>query len=619
LKNHRGDNIPNMIDTKRISLSHVFWKFRYGLSQNETGEDPGIIEAWYKSGIPTGPGKLKVYVPGSWAYYQNRKNFYHFGTGWYETSFYLPETWGSADGKKVTLVFKGSNYKTSVWLNGQKVGEHEGGYTKFWFEVNDFLKFGADNHLIICVDNRYMKNRIPWHESCDWMNYGGLYRSVYLKLTSKVCINEYNITNEIQFDKPLGEGYEKTSAKLNVRFYLKDSRPRQPQFQGALIFSIKNQEFIDSTEVPVELNNISDEYISASITIQNPHLWSPEFPYLYNVTFQLLDRYRNEMDRVDWRYGIREFKIEGSNFYLNNSKYLLRGINHHQDHPAVGASLSTRLIYNDLNIMKDANINAIRTSHYPPHQEYIELADEMGFLIFEELPLFRLKKENYNASTLVNAQQQMFEMINRDKNHSSVVAWILSNECDLESPEGLNFMSALMEVGRELDPSRYFSMATKNPMSEEACALVDFVSYNIYTGWKDQYYVKASESSEVLDDIWEKMSSHSCVKGPKPFIIAKFGAGAVSGYKDFANAKWSENFQYDFLRSYLTIIGAKEYISGAFLWHFHDFRISPYDGFHNRPKEYNNSGILNANREPKIAFYIIQSTYQKWKEKSKLG
>ena len=193
-----------MADLKRIQLSDTFWKFRFGIHTDEEKEDPGLQEGeeWFY-GIPENEDLLKVYVPSTWSYYLNRKDFYHFGTGWYETSFFVPTKWGAGDGKRVTLVFNGANYKSTIWINGKQVGFHEGGYTKFWFDITSFVNFGKDNQLVVQVDNRYMKDRIPWFTPPDWMNYGGIARPVYLKLTSKVCIDDFKITNYIEFDKSI--------------------------------------------------------------------------------------------------------------------------------------------------------------------------------------------------------------------------------------------------------------------------------------------------------------------------------------------------------------------------------------------------------------------------------
>jgi beta-glucuronidase len=585
------------------------------LGQNDQGKDPGLTEKWYETGIPAGVEKLKVYVPSSWCYYQNRKNFYHFGIGWYETNFFIPYDWGSGDGKKVTLVFNGVNYKTTVWVNGQYVGTHEGGYTKFWFEINPYVVFGSDNLIIIQVDNRYKEGRIPWFRSPDWMNYGGILRSVYLKLTSKVCIDDFKITSAIQFDKPLGEKPESWQAAVNFRFNIKDFRPTQRNFEGSVIINLKDKETLYENEIPVKLGKNGEEFAQIQFEIQNPNLWSPEYPYLYDITFQLLDSERHQLDREAIRWGFREFKIRDKFFYFNNEKYILRGISRHEDHPEVGSSMSPRLIYNDLSIMKDANINCIRTSHYPPYEALIELADEMGFIILEEIPLWQLKKSQFTSQYLVNAQQQLWEMIHRDKNHTSVVAWLISNECETDSIEGREFMKALIEMSRELDPSRYHTIVTHHPLLDNTLDLVDFICVNLYVGWYNDYNVKPAEVGKVIDNIWDRIENDEEVGGIKPLVISEFGAEAISGYKSFENAHWSETYQYDLLQTYIRIMMDKGNIAGSIIWHFQDFRVSPHGGFLQRPREYNNKGIVDMHRNPKVSYFIVQRLYGKWKEK----
>jgi beta-glucuronidase len=605
------------MDTKRIFLSNKFWRFRFGLQQSDKHEDPGIVERWYESQIPSSEQKLKVYVPSTWSYYQNQKNFYHFGTGWYETSFYLPEAWGSGDGKKITLVFNGSNYKTTVWLNGKNVGFHEGGYSKFWFEINEFVKFGADNLLVIQVDNRYMEGRLPWFQSPDWMNYGGIYRSVYLKLTSQVNIDDFKITNTIAFDTLTKdeEGNDHASSIVNIRNYIKNTSLYQKSFEGSLIISIRNSHFIDSTEIPIKFGKNAHEIVEANIKIDNAYLWSPDHPYLYNLTFQLLDKNRRELDRENYRWGIRIFEIKVDKFFLNNEPIVLRGINRHEDHPEVGSSMSPRLIYNDLNIMKEAHINCIRTAHYPPYEALLEMADEMGFIILEEIPICGLNINQYTDQYLINAQQQLWEMIHRDKNHPSVIAWVISNECDTNSSQGRDFMKKLLEVSRELDPFRFHSLVTHKPFMDNTMDLVDFVCVNIYVGWYNQYETKPEDVSKILDNIKDRIDNDEEVGGTKPLVISEFGAGAIAGFKSFAQAHWSENYQYKFLETYIKIMIEKGYVAGSFIWHFQDFRCSPFKDFQHRPKEYNNKGIVDMHRNPKISYYKVAEMYKKWKLK----
>ena len=601
-----------MADLKRIVLSDSFWKFRFGLKQTDKFEDPGITEKWFETGIPD-KKLLKVYVPTTWSYYQNRRKFNHFGTGWYETSFYLPLAW-SAGEKKVTLGFNGSNYKTTVWLNGKKVGVHEGGYTKFWFEINKFVKFGADNKLIIQVDNRYMENRLPWFYPVEWMNYGGIYRPVYLKLTSQVCFYDIKISNKIEFSNEFGEGCHDCKTILQVRVNIRNFNLNRPKFEGYVILTLKNSIELENTEIPFNLSETGNGFFNIEFPLNNPHLWSPDDPHLHILTFQLLDKNRREIDREVIKWGIRDIKIVDNDFYLNNSKIYLRGINRHEDHPDVGSSMNPRLIYNDLNIMKEAHINCIRTSHYPPYESLLSLADEMGFLVFEEAPIRKLGKEQYNSNYLVNAQQQIWEMIHRDKNHCSVIAWSISSDCDTSIPEGRDFMQTLLEISRQLDPFRFHTLVPSDTKNDLTMDLVDFLCINIYIGRKSEYNAKLSEIAGKFDNICKKIKENPNYKKEKPFIISEFGCGAIAGFKSFEFARWSENYQYIFLQTYINAIIKRDFIGGAFISTFQDYRCSPRSGFFEHPKEYNNNGIVDMHRNPKIVYYMVQELYKVWKE-----
>lgn len=603
-----------MADLKRILLSNTFWKFRFGLNQEDTEEDPGIVEKWYETGIPFDEKRLKVYVPSTWSYYQNRTKFYHFGTGWYQTSFYLPLRWGSGNGKKITLVFNGANYKTTVWLNGQKIGFHEGGYTKFWFEINKYVNFGQNNQLIIQVDNRYQPNRIPWGKIPHWMNFGGIYRQVYIKQTSLVCLDDIKITNSLTYDRPTGMGFNHCKAKLNIRFFVHDYRSTTRRFNGSLLVTLKDSFSTITHEVPIALGTDGSKFLSTEIELENPKLWSPTNPYLYDVVFQLIDdKNRMEIDREQIRWGIRDFQVNEHNFYLNNKRIVLRGINRFEDHPDVGSSLNPRLIYNDLNIMKEAYINCIRTTYFPPHESLLELADEMGFLVLEQIPVWGFTDEDFTKENLSVAQKQLWEMIHRDKNHCSVITWIVSSDCETGTEKAKEFFAELLTFSRELDPFRSHTLVSKNPMEDKTFDLVDFICTRTDSGWYSSYDTKPEDSAKVIDEIWQHLQKLHKDNKMKPLVITEFGAEAIAGYKSFASAHWSENYQYDLLRSYLKEIIKKPFIAGASIGHFQDFRLSPYGGFRDKPQELNNKGIVDFHRQPKISFYIVQQLYRKWK------
>ena len=243
----------------------------------------------------------------------------------------------------------------------------------------------------------------------------------------------------------------------------------------------------------------------------------------------------------------------------------------------------------------------------------MDLADEMGFLIIEEIPVYRFKEEQYNKDYLVNAQQQLWEMIHRDKNNCSVIAWVVACECELGSPASFDFMKGLLELSKELDPYRLHTIILNNPQEEiqPMFPFMDFICANMTLGWYNKWDIGPEHASEALDEIYNTIVQDG---NQKPLIISAFGAGAIAGFKSFANAHWSENYQYDVIKTYIKLFIQKEYVAGGFVWAFQDFRCSPYGSFLDHPKEYNNKGIVDMHRNPKISYYILEKMYAIWKD-----
>jgi beta-glucuronidase len=206
-------------------------------------------------------------------------------------------------------------------------------------------------------------------------------------------------------------------------------------------------------------------------------------------------------------------------------------------------------------------------------------------------------------------------MIHRDKNHCSIIAWSVGNECETQSMEGREFFKELLALSRELDPFRYHTYVTNRAMLDQTLDLVDFVCANVYIGWYNKYDIPPTDVAAIFDNIWDRIQNDETVGGIKPLVISEFGAEAIDGYKDFANAHWSENYQYTLLKTYIEIMIEKGYIAGGIVWVFCDFRVSPFDSFLQRPREYNNKGILDCHRKPKISFYIVQQRFQRWLDK----
>jgi beta-glucuronidase len=599
----------------RTKLSGKFWLFQFGLSKEELLQgkpDPGIENKWYETGIPRTAQRIKVFVPCPWNLFLNRKNFEHFGTGWYQTSFFAPHDWGTGDGKRITLVFNGSNYITKVWINGKFVGEHEGGFTQFWFDIHDFLNYGGHNLMVIQIDNAYGEGRLPWFTVPEYMNYGGIHRAVYIKATPSVSIEDYKLANRVVFTEPVGKGTSNAKAFVKVNLHVKDYRNYPLPFEGVVVIVVTTQTFYKSVEIPIEIHDQDDIFLEKEIEIENPVFWELNQPHLYSFEFILLDEYRNRLDNETARWGIKDFSVLNGKFYLNNKQIILTGVNRHEDHPETGNSIPKRIMYDDLNIMKEANINCFRICRYPNDEGLLELADEMGFLVFEDFPIQGLTaKEFKNPKMLINAQRQSWEMIHRDKNHTCIIGWVHLNDCDTTCPEAVEFVKELYEIGKEIDPTRLHLYISNNPKTDLCLKYSDIIALGNISSLEKRRFSDTLRFAEELNEFRDLQQQKPDLKD-KLIMIAEFGISAVANYKSFEHAYWSENLQMEHLKQSISVMRSRPWIAGGFISYFHDYRCSPVIDYTKRPLEYENSGILDKHRNPKLAYFVVEELFELW-------
>jgi len=574
--------------------------------------DPGIENKWYEKGIPRSASRLKVFVPTPWNLYMNRKRFEHFGTGWYQTSFYAPHDWGTGDGKRITMVFNGCNYLTRVWINGKLIGEHEGGFTQFWFDIHEFLIFGSRNLLVIQVDNQYGEHRLPWFAVPEFMNYGGIHRAVYIKATPSVTIEDFKLTNKVTFKEPIGKGIKDAKVSVLVNLLIKDYRNFPLPFDGFAIIVIRSSTFYKSVEIPVSIHDRDDVFISQEIEIENPMFWDLENSYLYTFEFILLDDYRNRLDNETTRWGIKDFSIHNGKFYLNNQHIILTGVNRHEDHPETGNSIPKRIMHDDLNIMKEANINCLRICRYPNDEGILDLADEMGFLVFQDFPIQGFtEKEFKDPKYLINAQKQSWEMIHRDKNHTCVVGWIHMAECDTSCDASVDFIKELYEIGKDIDPSRFHIYITNDPVNDKCLEYTDFIALGNISSLEKQRFSDAVKFAEILDEFKVAIMKNEKLKD-KLVMIAEFGISAIANYKSFEHAYWSENLQVEHMKQSISVMRSRSWIAGGLISYFQDYRCTPEIDYTRRPLEYENSGILDKHRSPKLVYFTVEDMFRIW-------
>jgi beta-glucuronidase len=512
-------------------------------------------------------------VPGDWNS-QTERLFFYEGTIWYEKTFDYQKRADS----RIFLYFGAVNYQAKVYVNGEFVGEHEGGFTPFNFEITQHIK-DKDNFVIVKADNKRIREAVPALNT-DWFNYGGMTRRVLLLVVPKTFVRDYfihltnNSLNEISGWIQL-DGVQ-TGQTLFIRIpALKVNHKFSTNTNGYGNFTFKTK----------------------------PELWSPENPKLYDVYIEA------ESDTIHDRIGFRNIKVRGTEILLNGQPLFLRGVSIHEEAPFMGGARAYAKEHAEvlLGWARDLNCNFVRLAHYPHNEYMIRAADEMGILIWSEIPVYwTIAFEN--EATFQNALNQLTDMITRDKNRSSVILWSMANETPVTEPR-LKFLEKLGGQARDLDPTRLITAAMERHLTDWHIQVIDdpFGEYvdvlgcNEYIGWYDGLPQKC-DSME-----WKTIYN-------KPLIISEFGAGALYGYHGDKLTRWTEEFQKEVYEKNLEMLQKISFLRGMTPWILKDFR-SPRRPLPGIQDFWNRKGLISDEGQRKEAFYILKKFYDQ-KDKS---
>lgn len=517
-------------------------------------------------------------IPGDWNS-QVDKLYYYEGSVWFKKSFDYVRKPGS---ERVFLYFGAVNYKAEVYLNGTKLGTHIGGFTPFHFEVSGQLK-EKDNFLVVKVDNSRKKDGVPTLNT-DWWNYGGITRDVKLVDTPQTFIRDYVI--QLNPERALSiEGFVRLDGKSSANQDITISIP------GLNL----QQTFKSDNEGHAKMSLKSD-----TITY-----WSPENPHLYKVTLTTAS------DTLVDQIGFRTIETEGDRILLNDKPVFLRGISIHEERPYDDGRVHTKEQARQLLLWaKELGCNYVRLAHYPHNEHMVRLADEMGILVWEEIPVYWTIDWN-NTGTLENAKTQLGEIIRRDRNRASVIIWSMANETPVSDARN-RFLKELAGLTRSLDDTRLISAALEqsslegNPdvrtIDDPFADVVDVLSFNQYIGWYEGLPSKAKTIT------W-KISQN------KPVIISEFGAGAKQGFHADSLTRWSEEYQAYLYRETLSMIDKIDELSGLSPWILTDFR-SPRRQLPDIQDEWNRKGLISDEGIKKKAFNVLQSYYENKKLQS---
>jgi beta-glucuronidase len=505
-------------------------------------------------------------IPGDWNSQAEKLQLYE-GTIWFRQKFNADP----ASGKKYFLYFGAVNYEAHVYLNGKKLGIHKGGFTPFQFEVTDKLTKG-ENFVVVKADNTRHADEIPTVNT-DWWNYGGITRDVMLAEVPDTHIADYKIQ--------LAKG------KLNlIEGFVQISGSQKSQSVTINIpeAGIKQIVTTDSTG-----------YAAVSISVKKINYWTPENPKLYTVEII------GATDKLSDKIGFRTIETKGQDILLNGKSIFLRGISMHDENPLIQGRLRGQ---GDMRMMlqwaKELNCNYVRLAHYPHSEEMVRMADEMGLLVWAEVPVYWTISW-LNPDTYKNAEKQLSDLMIRDKNRSSVIVWSIGNETPISEPRNI-FMGKLVATARSIDNTRLVAAAleihrkgtavvVEDPLGEK----LDLVSFNEYAGW---YW---SNTKDMLNFKFD-------IKYNKPVVVTEFGADALGGFHADDETRWSEEYQELLYKNQFTMLTAISGLRGMTPWILTDFR-SPrrqhpyYQDFWNR------KGLISETGKKKKAFYTLKSFY----------
>jgi beta-glucuronidase len=516
---------------------------------------------------------LRLNVPSDWNSQLAELNYYE-GTVWYARRFDVQVQ----KDKRLFIYFGAVSYRCRVYLNGREVGRHEGGFTPFQFDITGLVK-EKDNFLAVEVNNTRTIDAIP-AMAFDWWNYGGITRDVFLVTTPQTYIQDYFV----QLDK-----YK--SDKIDVRVQLSANNNNVPVQ-------------VEIPELKIKQNLVTDEKGNAKISFNVKKLqrWSPDSPKLYKVIISSAD------EKIEEMIGFRNIWVKGEDIYLNDKPVFLKSISFHEEIPQrKGRAFSEADAIMLLSEAKALGCNMIRLAHYPQNECTVRLAEKMGFLLWEEIPIWQ-GIDFENEATKIKAGNMIREMVMRDKNRCALAFWGVANETQPSAPRN-EFLKYLIQCCTEMDTTRLITAAfdlvrfdrdrqvffMDDPFIKE----LDVIAINKYMGWYHPWPVAPEKA------VWD-------VAAGQPLIVSEFGGEALygqSGDREVASS-WSEEYQAKLYDDNIAMFNNIPNLRGVSPWILFDFR-SPFRFHPTNQEGWNRKGLVSDQGYRKKAWYIMKEYFDK--------
>lgn len=538
-------------------------------------------------------GYRPIAVPASWNE-QYEDLFFDEGPIEYSYGIDIQKAW---EGKRLRLYFGAVNTESEVYVNDRLIGSNGIGYTPFEFEVGEFLKYGSENTVKVVVKNELSRDgfpsgRMPGYEEngnfpptdFDFFPYGGIIRMPYLEAASKECV-------------------------LDVGFRSDRSAPSKKIGVADISIEVTPESVGKDLEVQLgdlsKRESISSEKMAFAFEIDDARFWSLDDPFLYDLKVTILSE-EAPLDEYKMKVGVRTVSADDRHILLNGKPVKFLGFGKHEEFPVEGQGTFKPLIVKDFDLMRWIGANSFRTSHYPYSEEWLDMADRLGFLVIDEAPHVGIKKYHIdNETTALQCADDVKRLIDRDKNHPSVVMWSVANEPDSVYPKADAFFKNLYDTAKESDPTRLVTMVNWEWASlgkDVAMKHFDVISVNRYYGWYN-HQGRTDAAKKLLEDDLDAL--YEAYK--RPVFLTEFGADAIAGFHSNPPQMFSEEYQSEYLEKLFEAADGKDFVSGIHVWAFADFKTA--QNVH-RPL-FNHKGVFTRTRDPKQSAHVLRKLWKK--------
>ncbi len=506
----------------------------------------------------------------------------------------------------IELRFGAATHRATVYVNGQEIRSHEGGFLPFTADITTAIKLGEENIVTLKMNNELHRDALPAGDTAilkngkkmskpffDFYNYSGLNRSVHLMAIPKENIYDYSTTHDVSENQATVHYDVKATAGSNFMVSLADE-------DGQIVATSEGQ--------------------SGDLVVENPTLWQVRDAYLYTIKFELVENGQT-VDEYSDEIGLRTIEVKGHQILVNHKSVYLRGFGRHEDSIYAGRAFDLNVERRDMNLMKWIGANSFRSSHYPYDEQVYKFADREGILIIDEVPAVGF---NMAAASFLGGLNQSFfdgdwvdelykkhidqvkDMIQRDKNHPSVLAWSLCNEPDTSTDSAVPYFTKLFNDSKELDPEkrpRTFTLNEDDTFEASKCLqFPDLYLLNRYPGWYHKWGYEISDGEAGLRaelDEWKNSDID------KPIVFSEYGADTEPGLHKLPSIMWSEEYQIELLDMFDCVFDSYDFVRGEQPWNLADFQT--VEG--NMRVNGNKKGIFTRDRQPKAAAFFLKKRW----------